>query len=298
MPEYVRCNLCGSDRTTLVAKEGDIEIARSFVKCKNCGLVYMSPRMTKEESKTFYKEHRNLSSSPLTSDQFDKKFVAREVERAKLVERFSPRCGKVLDIGCATGNFLRLLKSQGWQVLGIEPHLEYARYAEDQGLDIFAGTLDETDFADEYFDTVTLFHILEHLDNPLDSLQKIKRWLVPGGLCFIEVPNLNISRLNMGKAFYQAQFQENHNYIFSRHALQGIIEKAGFKIVRLRTSGETVLVPAGVTSGIVSSNKKLVVLLKRFLLRPVYKLTMKAIKRPLDILGMSNVIIAVAKKIS
>lgn len=296
MPEYVSCNLCGSDRATLVAKEGDIKIARSFVKCRNCGLVYMSPRMTKEESKAFYREHRDLSGSPLTPDQFDKKFVAREVERVKLVERFCPRCGKSLDIGCATGNSLRLLKSHGWQVIGIEPNLEYSRYAEKQGLDILVGMLEETEFADESFDVIILFHTLEHLSNPLDSLRKIKRWLVSGGLCFIEVPNLNVSRLNMGKAFYKAHFQENHNYIFSRHALQGILEKASFKIVRLRTSGETVLVPAGVTSGIVSSNKKLVVFLKMFLLRPVYKLTMKLIKRPLDILGMSAVIIAVAQK--
>lgn len=296
MPEYARCNLCGADKTTLVTDKTRFNTSCRFVKCSNCGLVYMNPRATKEESKAFYEEQRNLSGSTLTPEQYDKKFVTREVERGMRVGRFTSSCGKVLDIGCATGNFLRILKNKGWQTFGIEPHVTYSDYAKEQGLDIFTGTLDEKEFGEEAFRVITLFHALEHLSNPLDSLLKIKRWLVPGGLCFIEVPNLNCLRRSMDKTYYQAHFQENHNYIFSKHTLKRMLEEAGFKVLQLRTSGGSPIVPGGVVSRVAASNKKRVIFLKRLLLRPAYLLARKVLNKPLDILGMSDAIIAVARK--
>jgi 2-polyprenyl-3-methyl-5-hydroxy-6-metoxy-1,4-benzoquinol methylase len=256
----------------------------------------MNPRPTEEESKAFYTEHRSLSDFPLTAEQFNKKFVAREIERVKLVEIFTSQCVKVLDVGCATGNFLRLLKGRGWQVLGIEPNVEYSEYAREQGLDIFVGTLDEAQFTDEAFHVITLFHTLEHLRNPLDSLLKVKRWLVPGGLCFIEVPNLNGLRRSMDKTYYQAHFQENHNYIFSPLTLKRMLEKAGFKVLQLRTAGGSHVVPVGITSRVATSNKKRAIFLKKFLLRPAYLLARKVLNKPLDMLGMGDAIVAIAQK--
>lgn len=297
MSEYINCGLCGADKTTLVTDKTRFNTSCRFVKCSNCGLVYMNPRPTEEELKFFYSnEYRSLYNPSTAPKVFDKENNPLAGKRVTLVDRFASHHGKALDVGCATGNFLRILKDKGWQTLGIEPNVEYSDYAKEQGLDIFVGTLDEKEFDEEAFHVVTLFHTLEHLRNPLDSLLKIKRWLVPGGLCFIEVPNLGTLRLKISRTFRTYYFQPAHNYEFSPLALKRMLEKAGFKVLQLRTSGGSSLVPGGVTSRVAASNKKRIIFLKKLLLRPAYTLTKKVLNKPLDILGMSDVIIAVARK--
>lgn len=297
MSEYINCGLCDADRTTLVTDKTRFNTSCRFVKCRNCGLVYMNPRPTEEELKLFYSnEYRRLYNPATAPEVFDQETNPVARKRVTLVDRFASHYGKALDVGCATGNFLRILKDKGWQTFGIEPNVAYSDYAKEQGLDIFTDTLDEKEFDEEAFHVITLFHTLEHLRNPLDSLLKIKKWLVPGGLCFIEVPNLDTLRLKISKKYYTYYFQPAHNYEFSPLTLKRMLEKVGFKVLQLRTTGGSHVVPVGVTSRVAASNKKRVIFLKKFLLRPAYLLVRKVLNKPLDMLGMSDAIVAVARK--
>ena len=100
--------------------------------------------------------------------------------------------GKVLDIGCGTGNYLRILREFGWDVYGIEPFERVAEIGRKQfGLNIKTGTLLDHNFPDNYFHFISMNHVLEHLHNPVEVLSEAKRILHPDGMISIRTPNMN-----------------------------------------------------------------------------------------------------------
>ena len=106
---------------------------------------------------------------------------------------FECRSGlKLLDIGCGTGTFLRIVQDMGFDAVGIEPNKKAAEYAADKNhVTALQGTLDDYDFSPETFDAVSLIQTLEHLPDPLKTLSDIRMVLKKGGAVFIEVPNFS-----------------------------------------------------------------------------------------------------------
>ncbi|MGC8580403.1 MAG: class I SAM-dependent methyltransferase [bacterium] len=100
--------------------------------------------------------------------------------------------GKALDIGCGTGNYLRILREFGWDVYGIEPSERASEIGRKQfGLNIKTGTLLDYKFPDNYFHFISMNHVLEHLHNPVEVLSEAKRILHPDGIIAIRTPNMN-----------------------------------------------------------------------------------------------------------
>jgi len=111
--------------------------------------------------------------------------------KRRLIERRKAP-GRILDVGCGTGEFLAEMSRHGWEAVGLDQDgeaVEYARRA--YGLD--AQTVDIEDFSavDESFDVVTFWHVLEHLPNPKGALRQVRRILKPDGLLLLAVPNID-----------------------------------------------------------------------------------------------------------
>lgn len=97
--------------------------------------------------------------------------------------------GRILDVGCGGGSYLYRLKQWGWQTYGIEPSAAGAAQARKLGLDVQHGMLREGKYPDQYFDVVRLSNVLEHLPDPKDTFEEIRRVLKPNGLVYVTVPN-------------------------------------------------------------------------------------------------------------
>lgn len=98
---------------------------------------------------------------------------------------------RVLDVGAGSGEFAYLMGALGKQVTGIEPNEGYAAYCrEDLGLDIRTAHLAPDLFEAGRFDLIRLNHVLEHLNDPVKYLAMIADWLAPGGVLYVEVPNV------------------------------------------------------------------------------------------------------------
>lgn len=235
--EEVDCALCG-------AYEGDplfvgkdrlhgIDGVFQLVRCRRCGVVYLGPRPTKEEMGRYYPDEygaykgvNGLGLLARLAHHWGVKKKCRAVTGLK--ER-----GEILDVGCATGQFLKRMKGKGWAVRGVEVNENAVAYARERlGLDVFAGELEEAGFPEKRFDVVTMWHVLEHLHDPVGTLMEVRRVLKDKGLLIISVPNIKSIEARVFGEFWAGLDIPRHLYVFSPETLGGILERAGFKVIK------------------------------------------------------------------
>ena len=145
-------------------------------------------------------------------------------------------------MGCGEGLFLKLAQDDGWQISGTELSPYASKFASRAlGTEIYCGQLPQASFADNSFDVVTMWHVLEHLENPKDYLKEIHRVLKPDGLLVLAVPNVNnlvmqlvyrvIKRRSL--KLFSVNDKEVHLYHFSPKTLRLYFDETGFDCLRL-----------------------------------------------------------------
>lgn len=133
-----------------------------------------------------------------------------------------------LDIGSSSGEFVYLLQTLGFQARGIEPHAGYASYAQSMlGVQVNNCTLQQGLSSEEAdsLDLISMFHVLEHLAEPVAALRTLGEKLKSGGLLYIEVPNAT----RLCAPHYM--FFRAHTLYFTGPTLRNLLETAGFKLV-------------------------------------------------------------------
>ena len=113
------------------------------------------------------------------------------IKRRRVIERYIST-GSILDVGCATGNFLAEMKQTGrWQTAGIEPDARAAAYAmKEHQLAVQVGLLRDIPLPAEQYDVITLWNVLEHVPSPVSELRRLVAALRPGGIIVFSLPNL------------------------------------------------------------------------------------------------------------
>jgi 2-polyprenyl-3-methyl-5-hydroxy-6-metoxy-1,4-benzoquinol methylase len=137
---------------------------------------------------------------------------------------------RILDIGCSTGILLHQF-AEYFQVeaYGIEPGKVYRDYAQSTGLQVYPSLEELYQAGIPPFGLVSMMHVLEHLVDPVSYLADLRtRLVLPGGWLVIEVPNL----------YTHDSFEVAHQVAFSAHSLEQVLQKAGFKVVKLRKHGQ------------------------------------------------------------
>lgn len=252
--QYTRCNLCQEDKTALLFNKDSMEI----VKCLNCGLIYVNPQPSEEDLKKIYGNGYFDGSNHADYLAEKELYGPRFQERLKQINTYKTK-GKLLDIGCAVGYFLEAAREEGWQSFGVEISSFASKYARDSGFDVFTGTLEDAKYPDQYFDVVTLWHVLEHMEDPSGCLKEVHRILSKSGLVAIEVPNIRSRRFKkLGENWDQLKPHE-HLYYFTPDVLRKMAERAGFKILKIAT------IPKGTLIGEKLENLSLARIKKRLI---------------------------------
>jgi SAM-dependent methyltransferase len=229
-----RCPLCehATPEEWLVAPDrfhGRHESYR-LVRCPGCSLVWLSDPPRAEEMYHHYTDsyHRLISAAGETSPH-------RWQGHKTILTQFK-QSGALLDLGCSSGAFLEFLKDESWKLHGIEMSADCARRAEARtGARVFVGDILDAPFPQESFDVITCFDVLEHLYEPLKVMTKVREWLKPGGVFYVQVPNIDSAEARVFGTYWHGLELPRHLFHYSPASLKFLAESAGLREVSLET---------------------------------------------------------------
>jgi len=242
--EQAVCPGCGTDAagaTVLLRGHDRLTGAPgqfSVLACPACGLAFTYPRLRPEEFALYYpqsysayepnvSEHRSLGER---LGALQRQAIVRFGPYRKVWER-PP--GRLLDVGCGTGDLAALFARRGWSAAGIEPSAAAAEHARAVGVEAVTGTLADAPWEEGEFDAILFNHSLEHVDDPAGAIAAAARLLRPGGLLAIAVPNFGSwHRRLFGSAWFQLDLPR-HLQHFDRSSLSALVEAAGLRPVEI-----------------------------------------------------------------
>ena len=160
-------------------------------------------------------------------------------KRLKKIQKyihFPPEKTRLLDIGCNIGTFLQLAKEQGYLITGVEPDAKAVEAGLRSGLDIRCGYLHEINLGDARYDIVTLFEVVEHLEDPTGLLKECHRILKPGGFLCMTTGNARswtVRFLREKWDYFDLKF--GHISFFNPSSVSTVARRMGFKVVKIET---------------------------------------------------------------
>ena len=237
------CPICHSRQIRFVSKIKDFTNSEEkedfvFSQCQDCRILFQSKRPSVNEIKEYYRE----DYQPYKNDYnllvrwFIKSRTLLEIKKynklLKIRDNFNQV--RVLEIGCAKGEYLKSLRDwRGYQVIGLEIDKKSVEYAKKEySLDVRGGELLSQNFPTNNFDIVIMNHVLEHLYNPLEMLKEIYRILRPEGLLVIKTPDFEVMERKFFKNYWFPYEAPRHIILFSESILKKTLSLLGFRLIK------------------------------------------------------------------
>lgn len=246
MINNLACLICGSSEfkvkyeSNIVQNNNDFDSPKvsvltdkshdQIVKCNKCGFTFVSPR---SNEKIVLEASKKLSFEEYMSEQRNRELTFQN--NLTLIERFNTKRGKLLDLGCSTGLFMKIAQSDGWIVKGVELSIENSEFARKEfKLDVITGNIEEINFGTDKYDVITMWDFLEHLFNPSNVLNKIHSLLDSNGLLVLSTPDIgSFFAKIMGSNWHS--IVRIHYYYFDKLSLFKLLERHRFKIIYCST---------------------------------------------------------------
>lgn len=207
----------------------------NIVRCKNCKLIYADTVVSKSNIVSLY--DINDSDLKIRESLIEKDDCLR---RLKIIRKcFSKNLKnsqiRVLDFGTGMSNFTYIAKKQGYDVYGQDIDKKIMQFHKRKRMKM----ADLNKVKDNYFDVITLFHVFEHIDTPVELIAFLKKKLRKGGIIYIDVPNGESLEIKLfgEKSPYVSTSDKSHLYYYSLKTLSRMLKDSGFKIVRKKHKG-------------------------------------------------------------
>lgn len=233
------CPVCGANAHSTAITAKDLTVSQldfQIERCHACDAHFTTPRPSPENIGEFYRSTKYISHT----DQ-DKSILARVYravrkhaisQKLKLIHR-THSTGRLFDLGCGTGAFIKQAAHRGFQVTGVEPSAEARKHAAaTTEAQIYAALSDVP--KETRFDVVTMWHVLEHMYAPAETLKTLHKHMAENGLLVIAVPNRDSwDASHYGRA-WAAWDVPRHLTHFSGQDVLRILERTGFRILGTR----------------------------------------------------------------
>lgn len=255
MKKISSCILCGSSESVplYITFERMFGYGGKFFlkECSKCSLAFLNPQPADSQlkkyypSKDYYIYKRSSKKGPigiireyLVAHYYSPSFLSLLMGTFIKNVPAMPSCvenGKILDLGCGTGDTLVLLKKLGWDVYGMDIDGNAISIGGKRGLsNLKVGTYKDLDrYPDDYFDAIRLYHVIEHLDDPSFCLSLIRKKLKKNGELVMGTPNIESLVSKIFKAYWYNLDSPRHLFIFSPRTLRMLVEKNGFSVKKI-----------------------------------------------------------------
>ena len=239
----ITCKLCGRDDwkvrfpATMNGKDLDVSAFRctnpgygshaQIVECQHCGFVYANPRWSNEELLDAY--------TAVEDTTYLQEREGRELTFQKHLQALEKHTGpangrSLLDIGAYIGVFVETAAAAGWKACGVEPSDWAAVEAQKHGINVIQGTQETPEIAGQQFDVITMWDVIEHVDDPAEEMAKAYQRLKPGG--WLAVHTMDVDSLTarlMGRRW--PWLMDMHIHYFSQKTLIKMLQNIGYEVV-------------------------------------------------------------------
>lgn len=232
----IECRVCNNRNENKFSKKFYKENV-NIVQCNKCGFIFIPPFYRKKINYVEYKNEDSLKAVIAGNDWLK---IQRHKLRYKTIQKYC-KSGKLFDLGVGWGHFLHTGRLLGYDVAGIEMAKMPFTYAKEY----LKLPVDEIDFfnykhLNDNYDIITMWDVLEHIDNCDKAVEKCALMLKVGGYIVIQVPQIDSSIAKKHKENWQAMGLDHVNY-FSKATITNFLENNGFKVVRIKSSIEVKL---------------------------------------------------------
>lgn len=245
----MKCIICGTNNWKYLfdARDRMFGFPGKFSehKCTSCGFVRLSPKQTNLQLKKYYPSSDYYSYSGSEQLSFFgklRRYLVVHYYKPTVVSRLlgvflkvpaMPKWvenGKILDIGCGSGETLSLLQLAGWDVYGMDIDEKAIQVAKKRGIkNVLVGPYERLlDYKDNYFDVIRLYHVIEHIDDPENCFRLAYKKLKKGGQIIVGTPNVSSTIAHLAKQYWYNLDCPRHLYLFSPETLSLMASKSNF----------------------------------------------------------------------
>jgi len=242
MPELIdECPICKSSsfESFLICKDYTQSHENfKIVTCTNCGFKLTNPRPDIIEVEKYYQSESYISHSNTNKGLINKLYqLVRNLtlkKKLKLITFLNKNSsGKVLDIGCGTGMFLKICKENNWETFGTEPDEKTRIFAiENSKTEIKQNIF--TDYESQKFDIITMWHVFEHIHDLNKNIERIKELMNTNSFLIIAVPNCDSYDAKIYKQYWAAYDVPRHLSHFNLKSLNNLIKAHGMSLVKTK----------------------------------------------------------------
>lgn len=242
MKNYEHCPVCKSENINFKLEARDYTVSKNLFRiyqCKECTLRFTNPIPEQEEIGYYYQSEEYISHSNTSKGFINRIYqIVRGItlnSKRKTVQKESGlKNGKILDVGCGTGEFLNKMKESGWETQGIEPDDNARAMAiKNHGLKIDKPDA-FFDLAEGEYDVISMWHVLEHVHKLDEYIENLYRLLKPGGTLIIAVPNYQSYDAKHYRTTWAAYDVPRHLYHFSVKAIEHLVGRFKFRVNNIR----------------------------------------------------------------
>lgn len=252
MSTELKCPMCGG---TQMATEFKSTQGYDIVRCASCQLAFTDARTAPPPSELYPPFEQSDTAAQRSARNALSLFT---LQRARLIESVKPT-GRLLDYGAGAGQFARFMAGRGFETVGLEPY-SLGTTVEDQNLRLVRAPLAKVKEELGLFDVITMWHVLEHLEEPVPLLKELRSMLKPGGVLVVSVPNFASWQSEVFKGGWFHLDPPRHLLQFEPATLNDCLSRAGFEV-----SGSVPFLPEYGTSGWIQSALNQVLPHKNFL---------------------------------
>ncbi len=242
MIHYTGCPVCNSDliKEQLTAKDYTVSQNNfSIWHCNACTARFTQDVPAQDDIGAYYASDNYISHSDTKKGIINSLYhlVRKRTLTAKkklIVKATGKSTGEILDIGCGTGAFLHTMKAAGWSITGLEPDA-IARTKAAELYDIHPQESAKLfELKPATYNTITMWHVLEHVHDLHKYMKQIETLLAPGGKLFIAVPNYTSKDAETYKAHWAAYDVPRHLYHFSPQSIEHLLSQHGLQLTAVK----------------------------------------------------------------